>query len=271
MKHAIFADLDGTLLQDNHKFSKITKKTIKQIQDKGIPFVVTTGRLASDAIRQAKKLKVHKYNGYVLANNGSAAYSFATNSFLWMMIFTDEEIKKLFEFTYNKCKVHFFSNNGTYVYEKGENSFYWSKVMKTRYKIIDAPDQIAEDITHASVIAHEPLSDSAAAQLVDELKALLPLLDVTQYNNRVFEISAKGISKGSALRFLSHHLGIPIENTFSFGDSYNDIELIKQAGTGVAVNNAIDEIKALAQEISLSNKENGPALYLRDKILKNEI
>ncbi|WP_348736002.1 hypothetical protein [Spiroplasma endosymbiont of Ammophila pubescens] len=71
-----------------------------------------------------------------MANNGESAYSFKTNSFLWMMIFTTAEIKTIFDSTYRKYKVHFFSNNSTYVYKYGENSYYWSKIMRTKYKII---------------------------------------------------------------------------------------------------------------------------------------
>ncbi|WP_338964244.1 MULTISPECIES: Cof-type HAD-IIB family hydrolase [unclassified Spiroplasma] len=268
MKKAVFSDLDGTLLKDNHRFSKLTKKTINSVQKKGIPFVVTTGRLANDAIRQARKLKVHKYHGYVLANNGASAYSFKTNSFLWMMIFTTAEINTLFKFTYQKYKVHFFSNNSTYVYEYGENSYYWSKIMRTKYQVITKPEEIIEDITHANVITHESLNDNDAAGLIQELRKLLPQLDITQYNNRVFEIACKGISKGSALQFLSHHIGIDISQTYSFGDSYNDLELIRQAGVGIAVGNAIDELKAMANEVTLSNREDGPAKYLQQFLLK---
>ncbi|AGM25387.1 Cof-type HAD-IIB family hydrolase [Spiroplasma chrysopicola] len=268
MSKAIFSDLDGTLLLDNHRFSKETKKIVSKTQKEGIHFVVTTGRLASDAIRQAKKLKAHKYNGFVLANNGAIAFSFKTNSFIWMMVFSNSELEKIFNFTYNKYKVHFFSNNSTYVYEHGENSYYWSKIMKTNYYIVKDVKEITEDITHASVIAPSSLTDQEAQELIETLQKILPQLDITQYNNRVFELSCKGISKGSALRFLSHHLGVEINNTYSFGDSYNDLELIRQAGVGIAVDNAIDELKKLAHETIQSNQKNGPAKYIKEVILE---
>ncbi|WP_424526332.1 hypothetical protein [Spiroplasma endosymbiont of Glossina fuscipes fuscipes] len=68
--------------------------------------------------------------------------------------------------------------------------------MRTKYKVITKPEEIIEDITHASVIAHQSLNDIDAEILMQELRQLLPQLDITQYNNRVFEISCKGISKG---------------------------------------------------------------------------
>ncbi|WP_342256380.1 hypothetical protein [Spiroplasma endosymbiont of Poecilobothrus nobilitatus] len=88
-----------------------------------------------------------------------------------------------FDFTYRKYKVHFFSNNSTYVYKYGENSYYWSKIMRTKYKIITKATDITEDITHASVIAHQSLDDKAANELMTKLRQLLPQLDITQYNN----------------------------------------------------------------------------------------
>lgn len=102
------------------------------------------------------------------------------------------------------------------------------------------------------------------------MRQLLPQLDITQYNNRVFEIACKGISKGSALHFLSHHIGINISQNYSFCDYYNDLELIRQDGVGVGVwvGNAIDELKAMANEVTLSNREDGPAKYLQQFLLK---
>ncbi|WP_342256819.1 HAD family hydrolase [Spiroplasma endosymbiont of Poecilobothrus nobilitatus] len=76
------------------------------------------------------------------------------------------------------------------------------------------------------------------------------------------------IPKDSALQFLSHHIRIDISQTYSFGDSYNDLELIRQAGVGIAVSNAIDELKTMANEVTLSNRENGPAKYLQQFLLK---
>lgn len=140
--------------------------------------------------------------------------------------------------------------------------------MQTKYKIITKVADITEDITHASVIAHQSLDDKGASELMTKLRQLLPQLDITQYNNRVFEIACKGISKGSALQFLSYHIGIDISQTYSFGDSYNDLELIRQAGVGIAVSNAIDELKTMANEVTLSNRENGPAKYLQQFFLK---
>lgn len=76
-----------------------------------------------------------------------------------------------------------------------------------------------------------------------------------------------GISKGRSLREIADYYGIKNENTVSFGDELNDLDLIKNAGIGVAMGNSIDEIKAIADYITLTNDENGVADYINKKIL----
>ena len=77
------------------------------------------------------------------------------------------------------------------------------------------------------------------------------------YSN--LEFTRSGVDKGQGLIHLANHLGIPIEQTMAVGDSENDLEILKAAGTSVAMSNAIDEIKACADLVTLSNEEDGVA------------
>jgi hypothetical protein len=80
------------------------------------------------------------------------------------------------------------------------------------------------------------------------------------------EIVNKGVSKGRALKILGGYLGIEREEMIAIGDSENDIEMIKFAGLGVAVENAIDEVKKVADFITKSNMEDG-VKYVIDKFI----
>ena len=77
-----------------------------------------------------------------------------------------------------------------------------------------------------------------------------------------FEIMPQNVDKGSALRLLAGHLGIPMENVWAIGDYYNDIDLLRAAGHRVAVGNAVPEVKALCEEEVLPCLDGGVAQLL---------
>ena len=82
-------------------------------------------------------------------------------------------------------------------------------------------------------------------------------VDVTRSADRLIEIVPKGISKASALTALAAKLGIAIEETMAIGDAYNDLPMLKAAGTSVAMGNAFPEVKKAADYETLSCTENG--------------
>ena len=77
------------------------------------------------------------------------------------------------------------------------------------------------------------------------------------------EIVTYGIDKSTGIQHLSRYYGIPTEDVLAFGDEDNDLEMIEFAGLGVAMNNAIDSLKAIADDITpLPHDQDGLAHYL---------
>ena len=76
-----------------------------------------------------------------------------------------------------------------------------------------------------------------------------------------------GADKVSAIRAATNYIGIGISDIVAFGDDYNDIEMLKTVGMGVAMGNAIEEVKTIAKHIALSNEEDGAARFIADNIL----
>lgn len=81
------------------------------------------------------------------------------------------------------------------------------------------------------------------------------------YNN--LEFTMAGISKGKGLALLCQYLNISIDHTIACGDSENDLDIMKAAGLGVAMANAPREIRELADDITLSNEEDGVAAMIQ--------
>lgn len=86
----------------------------------------------------------------------------------------------------------------------------------------------------------------------------------------LFEILPKDVNKATGLKALADHLGIPREQVMAIGDENNDIEMIQYAGLGVAMGNAANHIKELADVTTTTNAEDGVATAIRRYVLTNQ-
>ena len=102
------------------------------------------------------------------------------------------------------------------------------------------------------------LSDTILSELPPTTRALIsPKYDLAQ-------VIPRGASKAAALRWLLERWGIPLDEVIAFGDDVNDVEMIDEAGLGVAMANAVPEVKAVANRITTSNEEDGVAAVLEE-------
>ena len=81
------------------------------------------------------------------------------------------------------------------------------------------------------------------------------------------EILASGVSKGSALHYLATHLNMSVDEVIAIGDNRNDVEMIREAGLGVAVANAHPDVKQVADMITDSNDDDGVAKVIEQYFL----
>ena len=82
----------------------------------------------------------------------------------------------------------------------------------------------------------------------------------------IIEIVRKGLNKAVGIDHIAKEMGIPRERIIAFGDEDNDLEMIDYAGVGVAMNNGISELKNIANEITLSNNEDGIGMFLQERL-----
>jgi hydroxymethylpyrimidine pyrophosphatase-like HAD family hydrolase len=92
--------------------------------------------------------------------------------------------------------------------------------------------------------------------------------DFIRSERALYEILPKGIGKGTSITKLGSFMNVDINKIIAIGDYNNDISMFKAAGIGVAVSNAIDEVKAVADYIAESNDDDGVAKFIESVILK---
>lgn len=103
-------------------------------------------------------------------------------------------------------------------------------------------------------------NDKQVPEEYDDVMAIIrnyPQMSVVSGGIRNIEITKSGVSKASALMWLGKYLGIDRSEMIAFGDSENDLEMLRVAGVGVAMANAEEEVKEAADFVTLSNTENG--------------
>lgn len=264
MYKAVFLDLDGTLLDDNKKISEENKEAIKYVQSKEGQVILCSGR-------QPNAMKDYKNeinaSDYMIGCNGAIIYDYKNNQVLFESNVSDDLVYNL----YNYCiKNNYLARIDTkYARYISDMNYFISKEIKME-------DDINKFINENKVLQFT--IGTKTENQIDEVIEYINSLNRTdiKIENRYhiklkqFEIWAinvinKNASKGNAINGLCKYLKIDLDKVIAMGDDLNDISMIKIAGCGVAMGNAKEKVKEYANEITLTNNENGVAKILRSK------
>lgn len=265
----IALDLDGTLFNNQSIITDQNKKAIKKATDAGIQVVISTGRPYTGLpFSQIEGLGIK----YAITTNGAAIYQIPSKKEIHSDCLSNDIAFPIIDFLLTK-QVHMDA------FIDGD-AISPAKCLETARQL-SLPDSIKEYIINSRTRVDDlkaymmenniPLQKMTINFKKDENDILVDREEVSQfltsnpninvvsggYSN--LEFTRSGVDKGQGLIHLANHLGIPIEQTMAVGDSENDLEILKAAGTSVAMSNAIDEIKACADLVTLSNEEDGVA------------
>ena len=126
-----------------------------------------------------------------------------------------------------------------------------------------------------TVLTQDPIKimlDMSAPDLPGDILADLP--DEVRYvisdSGTLAQISHKDISKSDAIRRTVERLGGQLDQVIAFGDDTNDVEMIRDAGVGIAMGNAVDQVKAVATHVTATNDEDGVACVIEEWLLDHE-
>lgn len=270
---AIVMDVDGTLTNGKKQITEKTKEVLLKAQSKGIKLILASGRPTTGLIGFAKELEMDKNNGLLVSFNGSKVVDCETFEELFNEPMSIEEGKAVLEHM-KKFEVRPMVDKGEYMLVNNvfDNKIYARNGQEINiieyesrggnYKLCEI-DDLAEYIDY-------PLNKILTAGQPDYLKEhyremMEPFKDKLSCMftaDFYFEFTAKGIDKAKALETVLKPMGINEGEIISFGDGQNDLSIIKYAGIGVAMENAVDELKEQADEITLSNEDDGIAYSL---------
>lgn len=275
---AIAMDIDGTLTNDDKVITPRTRERLLEAQEAGIKLILASGRPAQGLKRLARELELDSHDGLLVCFNGACVIDAQTDEVLYDQPMPADELCRLIE--------HLRSFEVLPWITLGEDLY-----IEDAYRcMIDLPDgssfnivKFDRDVCDLRIREVSNLCDVARAMPVEKLlTAGNPAYLQAHYREMCapfedtlscmftadwyFEYTDRGIDKARALAGALPGLGIDAADVVAFGDGQNDCAMLRWAGMGIAMANAVDEAKAAAQMVTASNNEDGIAQAL-DKLL----
>lgn len=250
-------DIDGTLTNSDKIITEGTKGAIFKAMEKGCKVVIATGRPVQGIVDYAKELKLKENGGYILALNGGRIISCADDKVLSDIKVPMEYYKEIYELS-KKHGVNLLTYEGDSVISEDIDDEYLNVESRIchldKIKVPNLLERLTFEVNKFLMTAE---GSYLAEVEKDVYEKLHDRMDVYRSEPFFLEILPPDINKASALETLLGILGFKREELMAFGDSYNDLTMIKYAGLGVAMGNAKDVVKENADYIAPTNDEDG--------------
>ena len=270
MKYKLFAsDFDSTLADETLVISQENKDAVKKAIDSGVKFVLCSGRSHHSLKQFEEELDLLGEENYGIAHNGAVVYKSKSREIIYnkklenkIAIKIIAEIKNygLDPLAYVDT-ITYIDNNDGYI------AAYGLKAKPIFQEVVNLLE-LKEDITKILIVNDRKKLDEFYAFMCEKF----PQRDFNMFftAENLLEFTNLETSKGNALEFLADYLNIDIEETIATGDNYNDIPLIKSAGLGIAVRNAVNELLAEADYITENTCGNSAVAEVINKFILND-
>lgn len=260
----ILIDSDDTLKKSDGTISERSRKAIRDNRKAGNIVVICTARPRYQTL---EVMRDSDANCIVVSSNGAEIYDSRKEQVLLNSFIDKNLVIKLVEDAFvNDIRLILTTENIEYVTKEVRNP---KQVLLSNADYVNVLSEC--DIKQCMFIDEkkdkiymekEVISHFNELHIVDEIS------ENSSYYEKWFSVSNVRCSKGNALKFLSNYLNISIENTIAIGNDKNDISMFEVAGLSVAVDNASDDIKSKVDYITLSNDEDGVAVFLEEILVK---
>jgi Cof subfamily protein (haloacid dehalogenase superfamily) len=286
MIKCIATDMDGTLLTATQQITPENRKAILKAKEKGVEVVVATGRSYQEAKfvldEAGLKLPMICVNGAeVRSDEGEIVSSSPLNK--------DQARQAALRLVENGVYFEVYTNKGTFTEDEDKAISIIVDIFSTANPEvpIEKIAQAAEERLHKGLVGiidhydklfedgHYEIYKLLAFSLDDEKLAAANIalkeidgLAISSSGSENIEVTSKDAQKGIALEKFVASRGISMEETMALGDNFNDASMLERVGKPVAMGNAVDHIKELCGEVTLTNEESGVGVAIM-KVLED--
>lgn len=271
----IALDLDGTLLDSNKKISPRNRQALQKAAEAGVWIVPCTGRFYKAMPAEVRDLPFVRY---VITINGAEVYDRETDTVLYRAEIAPSMTEELFDYLDQLPVIYDCYQDGwgwmddrfsPMVEEYVDDRNTLDMVQNLRTPVKDFRQEMRRrnmPIQKAQMFFRKQELDVRERELT-AIARRFPQLAVSSAVYYNIEVNSCDAQKGRALRELCANLGIDPACAMAFGDGLNDVSMLRDAGVGVAMGNASDEVKAQANLVAPHNDEDGVAQIVERYVL----
>lgn len=254
MNQIVFSDVDGTLLNDHHEITFLTRKAILELESKKIPFVIVSARSPSGIFSILKKYNI---KGTIIAYSGA--------------LIIDSKLDIIYTQSMN---VNYAVNIIKYL-EKEHFDLSWCVYSFDQWLVKNCNDSRIQNEENIVKVKSQQTTIDQLSQLTaihkilcicnpektlsikEKIQSHFNNCTITQSSNNLIEIMDQNVNKGTAIKKLCELWQIPLDNTIAFGDQYNDLEMLRIVKYGYAMENAPKNIQNQVKRVTLDNNHDG--------------
>lgn len=270
----IAVDMDGTLLNEEKQFTKRSKEVLRKAMDQGVYVVPATGRSVMTIPGEVKEFPGIRY---AITANGARLVDMKENKVLYEKLLPESLAKQVLTIfaKYDTIQEVYYDGNG-YTDEKKIleiEDYDLAPAMKayllnTRVRVPDIWEVIrqknGQSMDKVQALFRKPEEQLLAWAEIEQMGNVTPVASL----GINIEVNLSGVDKGSTLLKLGEMLGIETEEIMACGDADNDVTMVARAGLGVAMKNANEKVKAVADYVTESNDNEGVARAIEKFVLE---
>lgn len=260
---AIAFDLDDTLLRSDSTVSDYTADVLRRAADRGIVILPASGRTRDSMWPTVERIGCASA---FLSCNGSEVWSPRRKLMMQELLPVDlaHEVAQ------------FAAERGVYCQTYSPDRFFYTVENEWAASYARLSSLKGECVGDLTAFIRQPVTKllmmddpARVAELLKEARTLFEdRASLTCSKPYFLECNPLRATKGNALRWCAQHFGFGMSELLAFGDSLNDVSMLEAAGTGVAMGNAREDVKALGFPVCASNDEDGVARYIEEHILR---
>jgi hypothetical protein len=262
-------DIDGTLVGEDGIVSAEDKAALAQASRLGIRVSLSTGRAIQSCYRIISELGL---DGYHVFCDGAIVYSPSRRHEVYIQTLPTDVVRRMVDFARREgISLDLYTIRDYFVERETWSSMVHRDIFGIPPTIVNF-DHLPEPerIIKCGLVARSPEEQAKAERFHQEFIDHLYFSWVTSpsYPQAKFvNVVAPGVTKGRAVAALASHLGVAPSEVMAIGDGNNDISLLSSVGLGIAMENATDELKAVAHHVTLTVERSGVAAAVREFLL----
>lgn len=261
----LVVDIDGTLINRYREVSVENRDALALARNSGIQVSLSTGRSLKSSTPIINQLSLDSYHVFF---DGALVSSADQNEEICTQSIDKAVVRQMIEFAHQHdtdlelySAIHYFAERETWSTEV-HRQFFSSEPTVGDFTDLPEQENIVKGLLVVTNSEEAAKAKSFGNHFADSLH-FSPVKVPTFPDVTFINILAPGVSKGKALEALASHLEVSLAEVMAVGDGRNDISLLSTAGLGIAMGNAHEEVKKVADHITLSVEQDGLAAAIK--------